>query len=55
MHDGLYIIQEKQYEQPKYNLIVNKNFKICVFETPSLFHRFFIRFLLGWSYEKVDN
>ena len=51
--DGLYSIQEFQIQKPKYNLRINKNFSVAVFEEIKWYHRLFVKLFLGWTYEKV--
>jgi len=51
--DGLY--EPLKLNSYKYYLIIDKHFKVGVNKAPNLFNRFFIRVILGWKYEVIEE
>lgn len=52
---GTLKLKDEKMLEPKAIIKICDTFYISVTKYPNLFHRFFMRTLLGWKIEKVDS
>lgn len=52
---GTLTLKGEKMIEPKAIIEICDSFNVSVTKYPNLFHRFFMRILLGWKIKKVDN
>lgn len=52
---GTLKLKDEKMLEPKAIIEICDTFRISVTKYPNLFHRFFMRTLLGWKIKKVDS